>query len=65
MAKKVKTRKTVLTYKEQADICLYCPLPAEKCDTVNCERFRLETKRLKENKRKWVEKKLQKSILTS
>jgi hypothetical protein len=59
------TKKIILTEKEQAKICLECPLDVEKCNMSRCERFILETKKIKEKKRKWVEKKLQKSILTS
>ena len=66
MKNKIKkhTNKISLTSKEQARICLECPLDVEKCNMGRCERFILETKKIKEKKRKWVEKKLQKNILT-
>lgn len=61
---KNKRKVIILTEKEEADICLYCDLPASACNIISCQRFKEQKNKMKEFKRQWGEKKPRKSTST-
>jgi hypothetical protein len=64
VVKRTSTKNIYLTASEEARICLNCPLPAKSCNTMSCQRFDEEKKKLKEQKTQCQEKKPRKSTST-
>ena len=61
VVKRTSTRHTYLSASEEAMICLNCPLPAKSCNTMSCQRFDEEKRKIKERKSQCQGKKLRKS----
>ena len=62
--KRTSTKHTYLSASEEAMICLNCPLPAKSCNTMSCQRFDEEKRKIKERNSKCQEKKRRKNIST-